>query len=734
MRRLMRTQKTQKVRKGSLNALAPTLALALTLTLALGLVGCGLVSSPPSVPPPPPSSTPTTPMPTVTGGGGLGERWVEGQLLVGYRDEAALRRVVERLRGRVLDVIPRIRAALIALPAGVSVPDAVAQLARERPDGLRYAEPNYLRRLIAPRPTWPVPEELQAQRAQRLRLQRLVFDDPLRPKQYALDVMRAERAWARATGRGVIIGIVDTGMDGTHPELQGKQLEGRSCYDEVPIAPDADSSQNEMSHATHVAGIAAAHGRNGEGIVGVAPEAQLFVVRIFDARLVGPGNGSGYVGDAAVAKCLIWAATVGPDGVEGSGDEAAVLNNSWGGRGYSQTLKEAIDAVVEAGVVFVNSMGNSSEDEVLYPKNYPGVLAVGATDPQDRKAAFSTMGGAISVGAPGVDVLSAVPLWLTRPDGEPYGYMYFSGTSMAAPQVSGAIALLKQLFPDATPYQLQRLLEQTADDVEEPGFDRKTGHGRINVARAVSAKRLPPDGATVLVKVLTRNARPGGERVGVPYVDVILRKDGLDRYFAQTNADGVAKFLNVEPGSYDVLVAGGDATVYRFRTANRLALRGRVSARPGATSEVEFAFNTRLKVTAIWEEPVDVDLLVGEPTLEGEEIVTEWASAKTGARWGTFSPDGTGAGPGPYRESYTLNEEHFPYAAYPLALELDEAAPTPARVIVVVEQNGVVERFGPYELEPGERLPSTAWFDWWENHPDPEKGFEEPGPGAPWVY
>jgi hypothetical protein len=381
-------------------------------------------------------------------------------------------------------------------------------------------------------------------------------------------------------------------------------------------------------------------------------------------------------------------------------------------------------------------MGNSSEDEVLYPKGYPGVLAVGATDPQDRKVDFSTMGRQISVGAPGQDILSSVPLWVTRPTGESYKYMYFSGTSMAAPQVTGAIALLKERFPDATPYQLQKILEQTADDLEEPGFDRRTGHGRINLARAVRVMHLPQDGAEVVVKVLTRNEGPEGEPLGVPYVDVILRQNGIDRYFAQTNADGEARFLGIEPGDYTVILGGGDATIYHFRPANRIMARGHVTAISGGRAELAFTFNTSLRITIRWSEPVDIDLLIGEPQPEKSaegDVVSEWADAKSGARWGSFSSDATGSGPGPYSESYTLNEDHFPYAPYPIALSAENASGS-ASVTVIVEQNGVPESYGPYRLDPGELLPSWEWFDWWENFPDPERGFEEPGPGAPWVY
>ncbi len=704
------------------------------------LVGCSL--SPALSPPSPASSA----APPAASGSGFGTApadppgpWFEGQLLVGYRDEAALRAIVARLGGTILETIPPIRAALVALPPGLSVPRAIRDLTLQKPRGLRYAEPNYIRDAIVPQPGWPDPDGLWAQRSIAA-AQRRIFDDPLRPRQYALDVMRAEEAWTRATGRGVIIGVVDTGMDGTHPDLRGKQVEGLSCFDEVPLLPDTDGSQDEDAHATHVAGIAAATGGNGTGIVGVAPEARVMSLRIFDARLVGPRNGSGYVGDARVARCILWAATVGPDGIEDSGDEADVLNNSWGGRGYGQTLKDAIEAVVSRGVTFVNSMGNSSEDEVLYPKNYPGVLAVGATDPQDRKADFSTMGAVISVGAPGVDVLSSVPMWLERPTGEPYGYMYFSGTSMAAPQVSGAIALLKERFPEATPYQLQRILEKTADDIEEPGFDRLTGYGRVNLARALSVRELPPDGAEVVVRVVTENPGLGGEPVGVPFVDVLLRQGGKERYFAQTNAEGVARFLNVRPGEYEVLASGGDTTIYRFRAANRLSAYGRVAARPGERSELVFEFNTSLKITLRWEEPTDIDLWVGEPQPERSdpetgEVISEWADPKgtPPARWGRFSGDDRGTGAGPYRETYTLNAEHFPYAPYPIAISAENATQG-ASVTVIIEQNGITEVYGPYRVEPGEVLPSWEWPDWWENTPNPEMDFTEPGPGAPWVY
>ncbi len=652
--------------------------------------------------------------------------WFEGELLLGYEDESALRAMTARLGGRVIEEIPQIRAALVELPKDLRVPEAITTLLRERPRGLRYAEPNYIRTLIVPRPTDQGAIAQEASSGQ-------LAGDPLRPRQWALDVMRAERAWERATGRGIIIGIVDTGMDGTHPELKGKQLPGMDCLTGQLHPPDSDSSQEWDIHATHVAGIAAAWGNNNEGIVGIAPDAQIMIVQIFNAKLVTRQNTSGYVGDARVAKCIVWASTMGPDGLEDSGDEAHVLNNSWGGRGYSQTLKDAIDVALENGVVFVNSMGNSYEDEVLYPKNYPGVLPVGATNPKDKKVDFSTMGANISVGAPGEDILSAWPLWDKKPTGEPYGYQYLSGTSMAAPQVSGALALLRELFPEATPYQLQKILERTADDIEQPGFDRKSGYGRINLAKATRTTRLPEDGAHVIIKVVTKNRADtnqdgiideSDEQLGLPFVDVLLRQQGVERYFAQTNAQGEARFLGIEPGDYEVRVSGGDAIIYRYRLANRLTQQGQLRAVSGQTTQLTLEFNTRLKVSISWPEPVDIDLLMGEPRPGGGD--PQWVSSKTDAQWGTFQSERN-------RESYTLSDVHYPDAVYPIAISAEHAS-EPANVTVVVEQNGFIERYGPFVLHPGQVLPSSEWYNWWENFPSPERGFEEKGPGGPWVY
>ncbi|MBI1729887.1 S8 family serine peptidase [Candidatus Acetothermia bacterium] len=659
--------------------------------------------------------------------------WFQGQVLVGYDSDAALTQIANTINGRVVNTIPEIGAARIDLPANLSVTEAVTLLMQSRPDGLRYAEPNYIRKLIQPEnvdglePNLADAQGVSGEQSGR-------YDDPLQVRQWGLSKIHAEEAWQQATGRGVIIGIVDTGIDGTHPDLIGKQLQGRSCLDDKPIEPDSDGSQSENAHASHVAGIATANGDNHFGIVGVAPDARFMSLRIFDKRMEEPDNPEGYVGDDKVAACIIWAATIGPDGIKNSGDEARVLNNSWGGRGYSQTLKEGIDKVISSGVTFVNSMGNSGSDETLNPTATPGVLGVGATSAHDKKSDFSTMGPTISIGAPGEDILSSVPQWLLKPDGSPYDFQYFDGTSMAAPQVTGAIALLLQKFPKATPYQLKKVIEGTADDIETPGFDRLTGFGRLNLAKALGIMSLPEDGATVIVHVLTHNAGDtnhdgrvdqSDKPIGVPYTDVILRNShGDDRYFVQTNAEGNAEFYSIDPGPYQVLVGAGDVMTQLFRPANRLTQRTQITAISGQTAEASVEFNTTLSVSISWSEPVTVELQVSEPRSKKEYA---WVTASAGnAKWGTFSSSSQS-------DTYILSDKHFPNAVYKLALSGKKIASS-AKVSVTITENGISETYGPFTVQPGQVLASTEWEGWWENFPDKDLGFTEKGPGGPWVY
>jgi len=702
--------------------------------LAFILAGCGMLFGPspnnPVINPIPltpvdPSTMPVVEMLPVR----IDGEYIEGEIIVGYADEGALTQLASVVGGRVKHRTPQINAALVEL-TGMKVPEALGRIAwavrRGELKGIRYAEPNYLRDLIEPFPS----TDLQVMGT----VPPKVYDPnaDLRPYQWALDVVRAEEAWNYATGQGIIVAVVDTGVDGLHPDLQGQvigqwfdawNLTWKTGYDSSwgPVYSPRYGQWFEGSHGTHVAGIIAAK-KDGVGVTGLAPNVQILSIRIFSPDPVNAGR-TYYVGDYNTAVGIIEAVDYG----------AKVLSNSWGGKGYSQTIKAAIDYALMHGAVFVAAMGNSYLDEISYPAGYPGVIAVGATNAQDKKADFSTMGGHISVSAPGDRVLSCVPRWMTQAGtGASLLYDYWSGTSMATPHVSALAAMILERHSTATPYQVKRIIEQTAKDIEATGFDQRTGYGRIDAARAVQTTTLPGEGASVAVFVVTKSSG-----TPIPYVDITLRKNGIDRYFGQTDfegyyyhffpAPGYGFFLEIEPGTYDVIVGGQDATGYWWRVANRVTAKKTVTLNPGLNDPVTLEVNTTLKVTLSWSESVDLDLVVLEPIGydASGHVIYHYSTPKTGAIWGSFSGDATTGG----SEIYTLSDRHFDWEVYLLGIE---AAGDSSTAQVTVVQNGVTESYGPYTVTAGGFYPSNTWRDWWENTIHPLFGVK--GPGGPVVY
>jgi len=235
----------------------------------------------------------------------------------------------------------------------------------------------------------------------------------------------------------------------------------------------------------------------------------------------------------------------------------------------------------------------------------------------------------------------------------------------------------------------------------------------------------------------------------IPYVDITLRKNGVDRYFGQTDYEGTnylfaplparpslstnaigftppplgGCFFEIEPGTYEVIVGGQDVTGYWMRVANRVTAKTTVNLAPGINAPVTLEVNTTLKVTLSWSEDVDLDLAVVEYNPASGTYV--WRTPKTGAIWGTFSSDAQHGG----SETYELSFPHWDYAIYYLGIVAYGDSST-ARVTVI--QNGVTETYGPYSVAGGFLYPSRGWPDWWENTPHPYFGVT--GPGGPVVY
>jgi subtilisin family serine protease len=300
---------------------------------------------------------------------------------------------------------------------------------QESPD-TDFAEPNYTVSLLN---TYP--------------------NDPELSKQYYLNNILAPQGWDYTTGSvAVTIAVLDTGIDSNHVDLSGKLLDPHDFLenDNVPQDPNG--------HGTLVAGIAAAKTNNGLGVAGVSWGAQIMPLRILDAA----GNGS----NENVAQAILWATNHG----------ARVINMSFGGPDFSQDVQDAVNYALEQGVVLVAATGNQGVATVLYPAAYPGVIGVGATDSSNLLADFSNTGDGVDVVAPGVAIYSTSP-------GSHYSYS--SGTSMAAPQVSGLAALLASLPGMYYSSRIVNAIESNALDLGDPGWDPQFGYGLIQVGPAV---------------------------------------------------------------------------------------------------------------------------------------------------------------------------------------------------------------------------------------------------------
>jgi subtilisin family serine protease len=267
-------------------------------------------------------------------------------------------------------------------------------------------------------------------------------------EQYALTKMQLPQAHVLAQGGDVLIAIVDGGVDTSHPELRGVIAD---TFDAVRAGDKAHP------HGTAVAGAIAAHAR----LKGSAPAARILAAQAFDLgqdRMEGNGF--------TVAKAIYWAADRG----------ARVINMSFAGR-RDPNIEQSLRYARHKGVILVAAAGNKGPlSEPLFPAANPDVIAVTATDQNDKVFQAANRGKHIAVAAPGVE------LFLPGLNGT---YQEISGTSFAAAEVSGAIALLIERKPNLTHDDARRILMSTARDLGPPGFDPHFGAGLVDAYRAV---------------------------------------------------------------------------------------------------------------------------------------------------------------------------------------------------------------------------------------------------------
>lgn len=340
------------------------------------------------------------------------------------------------------------RLVLLRPAAGESVDDAVARLRADA--AVEYAEPDVVVSAIAS----VTPN-----------------DGYYAGYQWNLPQLNLPAAWGTTTGSAtVIIAVVDTGVDGTHPDLSGKITTGANAG--YNFVAGNTNTADDNSHGTFVAGIAAANSNNGTGMAGVCWSCKIMPVKVLDAS----GSGSSF----NVASGIDWAVAHG----------ANVINLSLGSPGGIAALQTAVDNAWNAGAVVVAASGNDN-GPVLFPAAYANAIAVGSNNPSGARSSFSNLGPELDVMAPGSgtegapgeftnDILSTLCTCSTFAGGYGTGH----GTSFAAPHVAGVVGLMiaAGMTDKAT---ITSKLKSTATDIGVAGFDSSTGYGRVNAAAAV---------------------------------------------------------------------------------------------------------------------------------------------------------------------------------------------------------------------------------------------------------
>ncbi|SEM71359.1 S8 family peptidase [Lihuaxuella thermophila] len=252
-------------------------------------------------------------------------------------------------------------------------------------------------------------------------------------------------------GEGIRVGVVDTGIDLTHPDLAANIKGG------VNILDPSKSPQDDNGHGSHIAGVIGAL-NNRIGVVGVAPKVSLYAIKVLDS------TGTGMMSD--LIRGIEW----------GIDHHMHILNISiGGGLNLDPGLMRVIQAAIKRGILIVAAAGNSGSpsgngDSVEVPARIPAVIGVAALDRMNRRAPFSATGKGIDIAAPGANIFSTY-------SGKRYAYL--SGTSMATAHVSGVLALLRRAFPRVSSHTLRSILLRRAIDLPPKGFDSFTGAGLV---------------------------------------------------------------------------------------------------------------------------------------------------------------------------------------------------------------------------------------------------------------
>jgi type VII secretion-associated serine protease mycosin len=283
--------------------------------------------------------------------------------------------------------------------------------------------------------------------------------DPVRDAQWHLETLSVAEAHEATRGAGVIVAVIDSGVDADHPDLRGSVLPGHD------LTGPGDGRIDIDGHGTGTAGLIVGHGR----VLGIAPEAKILPVRN------GTVDDVGFQGK--IGEAVTWAVANG----------ASLICIAESGPTATIATAEAVERALAADIVVIAGVGNTPKSSrVEYPAAYPGVIAVAGVDQAGRRAAVSVSGPEVVIAAPAVDIVSSD----IRSPGRT-GYKKGTGTSDATAIVAGAAALVRAKFPDLSAAEVVHRLTATADDKGAPGRDPEYGYGIVNIVRALTAE-VPP--------------------------------------------------------------------------------------------------------------------------------------------------------------------------------------------------------------------------------------------------
>ena len=359
---------------------------------------------------------------------------------------------------------------------------------------------------------------------------------------WGVDRIDADVVHEYNNGAGVKVAIMDTGIDYNHPDLAANYKGGYDFGGDFSGAPNDSDPMDFNGHGTHCAGIVAAVKGNEIGFIGVAPETDLYAVKVFS------DDGYGSYSDVieALEFCIDTRTDSDPD------NDLQVISMSFGSE-YSAGdpgIESWINAAFDAEILLVGAAGNEGNvaglgDNAIYPARYESVIAVAATDSSDDRASFSSTGPDVELAAPGVSIYSTYL-------GDVYAAM--SGTSMACPHITGTAALVWDAYPGYTNTEVRQRLQETVEDLGAHGKDNEFGYGLVDAEKA-AVDTTPP----ASVKDLKSSAVGGtwinwtwNDPADADFSHVIVNLNGVH----ETNVSKGHRFYNVtslEPDtSYEI--------------------------------------------------------------------------------------------------------------------------------------------------------------------------------------